>query len=119
MASMLRAWILSVCSTSTAACHEPDLWQSEPERSSAPLLPAISVPSIAGARHSSPWETLAGGSGWVLLSDSPGDGKQINQWAADHCHTLAGGQPIFALDMCGHFYHIDYAPRPLTSTTPP
>jgi len=28
-------------------------------------------------------------------------------WAADHCHTLAGGQPIVALDMYEHSYHID------------
>jgi len=40
-----------------------------------------------------------GGSGWVLLSWSRRDKKLVNQWAADHCHTLAGGQPILALDM--------------------
>ena len=47
-------------------------------------------------------KALAGGSGWVLLSYSPRDGKLVNQWAADHCHTLAGGQPILALDMYEH-----------------
>jgi Fe-Mn family superoxide dismutase len=31
------------------------------------------------------------GSGWVLLSWSPRDKKLVNQWAADHCHTLPGG----------------------------
>jgi len=30
---------------------------------------------------------------------SPRDGKLVNQWTADHCHTLAGGHPILALDM--------------------
>jgi superoxide dismutase len=35
-------------------------------------------------------KALGGGSGWVLLSYSPRDGKLVNQWAADHCHTLAG-----------------------------
>jgi superoxide dismutase, Fe-Mn family len=39
-------------------------------------------------------KALGGGSGWVLLSYSPRDGKLVNQWAADHCHTLAGGQPM-------------------------
>src|SRR5438445_2126463 len=48
------------------------------------------------------------GSGWVLLTWSPRDGKLVNQWAMDHSTTLAGGQPILALDMYEHSYHIDY-----------
>jgi superoxide dismutase, Fe-Mn family len=59
-------------------------------------------------------KALAGGSGWVLLSYSPRDRKLINQWAADHCHTLAGGQPILALDMYEHSYHIDYGAKAAT-----
>lgn len=49
-----------------------------------------------------------GGSGWVLLTYSPHDKRLINQWAADHTNTLAGGQPILALDMYEHAYHMDY-----------
>ncbi|HEY7576989.1 MAG TPA: Fe-Mn family superoxide dismutase, partial [Acetobacteraceae bacterium] len=59
-------------------------------------------------------KALAGGSGWVLLFYSPRDEKLINQWAADHCHTLAGGQPILALDMYEHSYHIDYGAKAAT-----
>ena len=59
-------------------------------------------------------KALGGGSGWVLLSWSPRDGKLVNQWAADHCHTLAGGQPILALDMYEHSYHIDYGAKAAT-----
>jgi len=59
-------------------------------------------------------KALGGGSGWVLLSYSPRDGKLVNQWAADHCHTLAGGQPIMALDMYEHSYHIDYGAKAAT-----
>ena len=59
-------------------------------------------------------KALAGGSGWVLLSYSPRDGKLVNQWAADHCHTLAGGRPILALDMYEHSYHIDYGAKAAT-----
>jgi superoxide dismutase, Fe-Mn family len=59
-------------------------------------------------------KALGGGSGWVLLSWSPRDGKLVNQWAADHCHTLAGGQPIVALDMYEHSYHIDYGAKAAT-----
>jgi Fe-Mn family superoxide dismutase len=49
-----------------------------------------------------------GGSGWVLLTWSLRDRKLINQWAMDHTTTLAGGQPILALDMYEHSYHMDY-----------
>jgi Fe-Mn family superoxide dismutase len=56
-------------------------------------------------------KALAGGSGWVLLSWSPRDGKLVNQWASDHCHTIAGGTPIVALDMYEHSYHIDFGAK--------
>jgi superoxide dismutase, Fe-Mn family len=59
-------------------------------------------------------KALGGGSGWVLLSRSPRDGKLVNQWAADHCHTLAGGTPILALDMYEHSYHIDFGAKAAT-----
>jgi superoxide dismutase, Fe-Mn family len=49
-----------------------------------------------------------GGSGWVLLTYSPRDKRLVNQWAADHTNTLAGGRPILALDMYEHAYHMDY-----------
>lgn len=56
-------------------------------------------------------KALGGGSGWVLLTWSPRDGKLVNQWASDHCHTLAGGTPILALDMYEHSYHIDFGAK--------
>src|ERR671910_304767 len=56
-------------------------------------------------------KALAGGSGWVLLSYSPRDGRLVNQWAADHATTLAGGQPILALDMYEHSYHLDFGAK--------
>ena len=52
-----------------------------------------------------------GGSGWVLLTYSPSDRRLINQWAADHTHTLAGATLILALDMYEHSYHIDYGAK--------
>lgn len=55
-----------------------------------------------------------GGSGWVLLTYSPRDGQLTNQWAMDHTTTLAGGQPILALDMYEHSYHIDYGAKAAT-----
>jgi superoxide dismutase, Fe-Mn family len=59
-------------------------------------------------------KALAGGSGWALLSWSPRDRKLVDQWASDHCHTLAGGVPILALDMYEHSYHIDFGAKAAT-----
>jgi len=51
---------------------------------------------------------LAGGSGWVLLTYVPRDGRLINQSGLDHGQNIAGGIPILALDMYEHAYHIDF-----------
>jgi superoxide dismutase, Fe-Mn family len=59
-------------------------------------------------------KALGGGSGWVLLSWSPRHRRLVNQWAADHAHTLAGGTPILALDMYEHSYHIDFGAKAAT-----
>jgi superoxide dismutase, Fe-Mn family len=52
-----------------------------------------------------------GGSGWALLSYSSRDNKLVNQWAADHTMSLAGGRPLLALDMYEHSYHMDYGAK--------
>jgi superoxide dismutase, Fe-Mn family len=51
---------------------------------------------------------LSGGSGWVLLTWLPRDGRLINQYAADHSQAVASGIPLLALDMYEHAYHIDF-----------
>ena len=51
---------------------------------------------------------LGGGSGWVLLTWMPRDGRLINQYASDHSQAIASGVPILALDMYEHAYHIDF-----------
>ncbi len=48
---------------------------------------------------------LGGGSGWVLLSWMPRDGRLINQYAGEHSQAIASGIPILALDMYEHAYH--------------
>ena len=63
------------------------------------------------AEFSSMGKAIGGGAGWVLLTYSPRSKRLINQWAADHTTTLAGGRPILALDMYEHSYHIDYGAR--------
>ena len=51
---------------------------------------------------------LAGGSGWVLLTYVPRDGRLTNQIGSDHSQSVAGGIPILAIDMYEHAYHIDF-----------
>jgi len=51
---------------------------------------------------------LGGGSGWVLLSWLPRDGRLVNQYASEHSQAIAGAVPIVALDMYEHAYHIDF-----------
>ena len=51
---------------------------------------------------------LGGGSGWVLLTYIPRDGRLINQYAAEHSQTVASGVPILALDMYEHAYHMEF-----------
>jgi superoxide dismutase, Fe-Mn family len=60
------------------------------------------------AQFSAMGYALGGGSGWVLLSWVPRDGRLINQYASDHSQSIAGGIPILALDMYEHAYHIDF-----------
>ena len=54
---------------------------------------------------------LGGGSGWVLLTWSPRLGRLVNQWASDHGHCLGDGQPVLALDMYEHAYHLDFGAK--------
>ena len=53
-------------------------------------------------------KALGGGSGWVVLTYVPRDGRLINQYASEHTQSVAGGVPILALDMYEHAYHIDF-----------
>lgn len=56
-------------------------------------------------------KALGGGSGWMLLTYSKRQGRLVNQWASDHAHTLAAAQPVLALDMYEHSYHMDYGAK--------
>ena len=60
------------------------------------------------AEFSAMGKAEGGGSGWVILAYSPRDRRLVNQWAADHTTTLAGGRPVLVLDMYEHAYHMDY-----------
>ncbi len=51
---------------------------------------------------------LGGGSGWVLLTYVPRDGRLINQYASEQSQAVASGVPLLALDMYEHAYHMDF-----------
>lgn len=53
-------------------------------------------------------QSLAGGSGWVILAYSPRDKTLINVWSSDHQVGLAAGVPILVMDMYEHAYQMDY-----------
>ena len=79
---------------------------------SAPLADAIARDFGSMERWRSEFTAMGkaegGGSGWVILAYSPRDKRLVNQWAADHTTTLAGGRPVLVLDMYEHAYHMDY-----------
>jgi superoxide dismutase, Fe-Mn family len=52
--------------------------------------------------------SLAGGSGWCVLTYNVYTNELRNQWAWDHMHGAIGGLPLLALDMYEHSYHMDY-----------
>jgi len=53
-------------------------------------------------------ESLAGGSGWVLLTYVPRDERLINHSSTEHTQSISGGVPILAIDMYEHAYHLDF-----------
>jgi superoxide dismutase, Fe-Mn family len=56
-------------------------------------------------------KALAGGSGWAILVWSERLGRLVNEWSADHAHSLPGATPILALDMYEHAYHLDFGAK--------
>lgn len=53
-------------------------------------------------------QSLAGGSGWVLLTYSRRDRRLYNQLAFDHSQAAVDAAPVLALDMYEHAYHMDF-----------
>jgi superoxide dismutase, Fe-Mn family len=53
-------------------------------------------------------QSLAGGSGWVLLTYSRRDKRLWNQLASDHSQAAVDAAPVLALDMYEHAYHLDF-----------
>jgi superoxide dismutase, Fe-Mn family len=52
--------------------------------------------------------SLAGGSGWTVLTYNLHTRSLHNHWAWDHMHGAIAGVPLLALDMYEHSFHMDY-----------
>ena len=52
--------------------------------------------------------SLAGGSGWAILSYNLHTRELHNYWAWDHMHNAPTGLPLLVLDMYEHAFHMDY-----------
>jgi Fe-Mn family superoxide dismutase len=52
--------------------------------------------------------SLAGGSGWCVLTYNLHTHELRNQWAWDHMHGAIAAVPLLVLDMYEHSYHMDY-----------
>jgi Fe-Mn family superoxide dismutase len=52
--------------------------------------------------------SLAGGSGWCVLTYNVYTRELRNQWAWDHMHGAIAALPLLVLDMYEHSYHMDY-----------
>lgn len=52
--------------------------------------------------------SLAGGSGWAVLTYNMYTNELRNQWAWDHMHGAIAAMPLLVLDMYEHSYHMDY-----------
>lgn len=52
--------------------------------------------------------SLAGGSGWCVLTWNAHTRSLHNYWAWDHMHGAVAGVPLIAVDMYEHSYHMDY-----------
>ena len=53
-------------------------------------------------------QSLAGGSGWVVLSYFPHEGRLYNQIALEDAQAIPGAVPILVLDMYEHAYHLEF-----------
>jgi Fe-Mn family superoxide dismutase len=56
-------------------------------------------------------QSLAGGSGWALLTYSRRGQRLWNQIGSDHSQAAVDAAPLLALDMYEHAYHLDFGPN--------
>ena len=85
----------------------PD-WHEVPEALAAEIAPDFGSASAWRREFVGTAQSLAGGSGWVLLTYSRRQKRFWNQIATDHTQAAVDASPVLVLDMYEHAYHMDF-----------
>src|SRR5882762_10603100 len=85
----------------------PD-WHEVPDAFAAEIAADFGSASAWRREFVGTAQSLAGGSGWVLLTYSRRQKRLWNQIATDHTQAAVDAAPVLALDMYEHAYHMDF-----------
>ncbi|WP_349742513.1 Fe-Mn family superoxide dismutase [Roseateles cavernae] len=91
----------------------------DPGRAGQDMAPAMALALSASFGSVEHWredfvamgKASGDGSGRLLLSLHPRQGRLLNQWVADPEQALAGGTPILAMDVCELAKPLDHGPQ--------
>src|SRR5499433_1946075 len=85
----------------------PD-WHEVPDAVAAEITADFGSASVWRREFVTTAQSLAGGSGWVLLSYSRRHKRFWNQIATDHTQAAVDAAPVLVLDMYEHAYQMDF-----------
>jgi Fe-Mn family superoxide dismutase len=85
----------------------PD-WHEVPDALAAEIAADFSSASAWRREFVATAQSLAGGSGWVLLTYSRRQKRFSNQVATDHTQAAVDAAPVLVLDMYEHAYQMDF-----------
>ena len=85
----------------------PD-WHEVPDAFAAEIAADFGSASAWRREFVGTAQSLAGGSGWVLLTYSRRQKRFWNQLATDHSQAAVDAAPVLVLDMYEHAYHMDF-----------
>jgi superoxide dismutase, Fe-Mn family len=90
-----------------AGLGRPD-WHEVPDALSAEIAADLGSASAWRRDFVGTAQSLAGGSGWVLLTYSRRQKRLWNQIATDHTEMAVDAAPVLVLDMYEHAYQMDF-----------
>src|SRR5207249_7403927 len=85
----------------------PD-WHEVPDALAAEIAADFGSASAWRREFVGTAQSLAGGSGWVVLTYSRRQKRFWNQIAMDHTQAAVDAAPVLVLDMYEHAYHMDF-----------
>lgn len=85
----------------------PD-WHEVPDDFAAEIAADFASADAWRAEFTAMAQSLAGGSGWVLLTYSRRHKRLSNQIATDHTQAAVDATPVLVLDMYEHSYQLDF-----------